>query len=285
MTNLSHHFRKETESLRLTAEEKQAMRSRLLAALGEPVASPYQRFFAPRAFAYAFMSLLVVGSSTVYAAQGSLPGTLLYPIKVGVTERMESALAVTPEAQFAVNVKLAERRIKEVETLAAQGTLDEKATREAEENFDRHSEKIEKAARESASRKQEAIAFATRMNDSVSVLDPFSENGEESQNAALMLSQEAVPAAGMRAAFVEEKTALPATSSSTTEERKLEKESVGDEDKEKKSEVRKNSKRFIEHVRAKVESLKEEHSSSGNDNERDSKTFEREEEQFEDEGA
>jgi hypothetical protein len=57
--------------------------------------------------------LVLAGGSTVYAAQSSLPGDTLYPVKTGV-ESLQ--LAVTPGAAAKANlhIKLAQRRIDEV---------------------------------------------------------------------------------------------------------------------------------------------------------------------------
>lgn len=54
----------------------------------------------------------VAGAGAVYAAQGSLPGDILYPVKTGV-ENLQ--LAVTPgaEAKANLHLKLAQRRIDE----------------------------------------------------------------------------------------------------------------------------------------------------------------------------
>jgi hypothetical protein len=54
----------------------------------------------------------VAGAGTVYAAQGSLPGDFLYPVKTGVEDLQ---LAITPgtEAKADLHLKLAQRRIDE----------------------------------------------------------------------------------------------------------------------------------------------------------------------------
>ena len=81
---------------------------------------------------------IIAGTGTVSAAQGALPGDLLYPIKVSVNEKMEVALAPTPAAKAEVQAKLAERRVEEAQTLASQGRLDKKTAETLTVDFDEH---------------------------------------------------------------------------------------------------------------------------------------------------
>lgn len=67
--------------------------------------------------------LLAFGGGTAAAAENTLPGDLLYPIKVKVNEEVRAALAVTSEAKVAWDARRAERRLEEVEKLAEGGQL------------------------------------------------------------------------------------------------------------------------------------------------------------------
>ena len=73
---------------------------------------------------------------TAYAAQGALPGDPLYPIKVGVTEPLQGALATTPQAKAEWSVELAQRRLQEASTLASQGRLNNNTSNEIQTNLD-----------------------------------------------------------------------------------------------------------------------------------------------------
>jgi hypothetical protein len=57
--------------------------------------------------------LAMVGGSTVYAAQSSLPGDILYPVKTGV-ENLQLAVTTSAAVKANLHIKLAERRIDEV---------------------------------------------------------------------------------------------------------------------------------------------------------------------------
>ncbi len=76
--------------------------------------------------AIALAVILVLGGSsgTAYAAVNSLPGDLLYPIKININEKLESVLARGTEAKARVAVKHAINRIEEVEKLAVAGKLE-----------------------------------------------------------------------------------------------------------------------------------------------------------------
>lgn len=58
-------------------------------------------------------AVLVTGAGSVYAAQSSLPGDVLYPVKVGV-EKLQIAVTVDPESKAYLHLKLAQRRVDEV---------------------------------------------------------------------------------------------------------------------------------------------------------------------------
>ncbi len=66
--------------------------------------------------------ILVTGSGA-YAAEQSLPGDLLYPLKVNVIEPAQGFFNFSPQAQAAWDIQLANNRLAEIEKLAAQGKL------------------------------------------------------------------------------------------------------------------------------------------------------------------
>ncbi len=68
------------------------------------------------------LALLLSGSAS-YAAEGSMPGDLLYPVKVGINEKVGSALAVSAESKAALEAKFAERRLSEAANLAVENKL------------------------------------------------------------------------------------------------------------------------------------------------------------------
>lgn len=229
------HLKKEADTIRLTSAERQLMRARLLEAQSlrlapsQPILSPYRRFLVPRLLALcSFIGIIAIGSGTVSAAQGALPGDILYPIKVNVTEPVEAALASSPREKAETNAKFAERRIHEVETLARRGILDEATAAQAARNFDYYAAQVEKHAKESS--REDDRAFITEVADSLTqVADSLAEADD---------SIDAFSA-----------TTLPQTSELRSNER-------SNDEQDKNERAKKPSKDFADHVRARAWSMK-----------------------------
>ena len=102
--------------------------------------SPYLFIFHRRFVAIAAALLLVVftGGGTAFAAQGALPGTPLYPVKIYVNENVQGALAISDEAKVSFHTSVAQTRLKEAETLASQGKLDATTSQQIENNLNNH---------------------------------------------------------------------------------------------------------------------------------------------------
>ncbi len=135
----------EIRNINLTKDEKNIIFERVMKT---PVLSPYMpkvnvwNFFSiHKSFAYALASLLIfviAGGTLTYAAEGTVPGDLLYPIKVNVTEPMRDALAITPVEKASWNAEKAVRRLNEAETLANKNKLTPKYRQQIEQNFSRN---------------------------------------------------------------------------------------------------------------------------------------------------
>lgn len=142
-----NNLKKEAEHIRLTSAEKSAMRTNIFkganAGAFSAHKSPYMfySFFAHHmrvAVAGVLVFMLAGAGSVSAAAQGALPGDILYPIKVSVNERVEVALASDADAKSLVEVKLADRRVGEAQALLEQGRLDEETADSLGEDFDAH---------------------------------------------------------------------------------------------------------------------------------------------------
>src|SRR3989344_8481829 len=84
--------------------------------------------------------LLTFSGGTALAANSALPGDLLYPVKIGINEKIRGVLAFTSEAEAGYQGDLAVRRIEEIEQLIAEGKLEVTLKEKIEENFEKHSE-------------------------------------------------------------------------------------------------------------------------------------------------
>ncbi len=71
----------------------------------------------------ALLILLILGGGTGIVAENSLPGDILYPVKINVNEKLESVLAVTAKGDAEVSVRQAAERLSEAEKLKDKGNL------------------------------------------------------------------------------------------------------------------------------------------------------------------
>lgn len=104
-----------------------------------PVRASFITRLIPNKMTAAFLTiLLLLSSGTSFAAEGALPGDLLYPVKVEFNERVKSAVALSNEAEARLQARLAEVRLLEAETLAARGELDADASAKLNARLNKH---------------------------------------------------------------------------------------------------------------------------------------------------
>ncbi|MDP2648939.1 MAG: DUF5667 domain-containing protein [Patescibacteria group bacterium] len=151
--DLHTYLNKKGEEFALSADERARMRSVVEQYMEiKPLRAPASHegrgagawggwFFSPRPVALTLVLILFASSAGVTsAAEGSLPGDLLYPIKINVNEPVRGALALSSEARADWASKVAGTRIREVATLAAEGRLDATTTAAARASFESHAE-------------------------------------------------------------------------------------------------------------------------------------------------
>jgi hypothetical protein len=96
------------------------------------------RYLVHQPLAMALVLVLFLGSGMSYAAETALPGDALYTIKTMVNEPVRVALATNPEAHAEIQIELAERRIEEAVTLAAEGRLESATEQTLVAAFEEH---------------------------------------------------------------------------------------------------------------------------------------------------
>lgn len=95
----------------------------------------------------ALLIALMLTGGTTYAAQGAVPGDFLYPVKVEVTENIQSAIALSNEAEAKLQARLTEERLEEAEELASRGDLDAEASADLQTRIEAHySEALKRSA-------------------------------------------------------------------------------------------------------------------------------------------
>jgi hypothetical protein len=131
----------------LSTSEKEVMRQALETSMAQSesvdsrgefsIAGLFAPFFG-RAFAVALVIIILVvsgGYGVAQAANQSLPGETLYPVKTHVSEPLIGTFQWTDEKRALWEHTRAERRLKEAETLAETGRLGENEKKEIEQEL------------------------------------------------------------------------------------------------------------------------------------------------------
>lgn len=101
-----------------------------------------QFFYKPMAIAMVLLVAITAGGGASLAAENSVPGDVLYPVKVGINENVRGAFAFSQEAKAEWKIQQVERRLQEAEKLAAAGDLSAEAAAKIETEFDEHTESM-----------------------------------------------------------------------------------------------------------------------------------------------
>src|SRR5262245_60533234 len=141
MKTLKEQF-KETQQILLTPQEKQSIREQVLWFMNKnPVRVPghnrlhhqgsisnqfsvnqFKLFFIQPMPIFLALALLFTGGVS-FAAEKTVPGDLLYPVKVGVNEEVRGWVALSDHAKASWDARVASRRLEEAEELAARTEL------------------------------------------------------------------------------------------------------------------------------------------------------------------
>lgn len=131
MKELFEKFR----GVQMTAQEKDVGFKRLQTFMNENpiktknlIKSPFYSniLFHHKILASAFAIVIIASATggTSIAAKYSLPGDTLYPVKINLTEKLETLTAITPEEKALVQAKHLDNRLGEAETLSIQNKLE-----------------------------------------------------------------------------------------------------------------------------------------------------------------
>lgn len=142
--NTSEQGKKDIQNIRLSTQEREQILNRILKT---PLPSPYQgswhTWMSVRVSTYALALLLIsagTGSTLTLAAEGSVPGNLLYPLKISISEPIRSVLARSPEDKAVWEVEQIERRLNEAVRLAAKNELTEERALALEKKLRKNTE-------------------------------------------------------------------------------------------------------------------------------------------------
>lgn len=145
-----------TETARLTPDERDSLWGRICNSTETSTASPYiPHVFSYKSRIHEYVTALVIlgllgGVGGVSAAaEQSIPGSVLYPIKIEVTEPARELLLLTPTARANWQVTLLERRLVETrEVLQQPKQSDAKTLAEVGEHIKEHANKAQQLIKE-----------------------------------------------------------------------------------------------------------------------------------------
>ncbi len=101
------------------------------------------KFFNPMPVFASLVLIVLVGGGTTLAAEGSLPGDFLYPVKVDVNEKVVSSFHFSAEAKTEWEIRQAERRLEEAAKLESQSKFSNENKVEIEQKFSDHADRVE----------------------------------------------------------------------------------------------------------------------------------------------
>lgn len=160
MRNLFKQLKKGSREVRLTTEEKNVMRQTLMQFARENpavrtsqtknprgVPSPYSFMRKTRGYRVVSATIiggLLIGGTVSFAAEGVLPGNVLYPVKTQVNERVRGLVATTPHAKAEWDIALVERRLSEMKEVGSLESVPSDTKEFARENVKKYTERAQK---------------------------------------------------------------------------------------------------------------------------------------------
>jgi len=86
--------------------------------------------------------VVLLGGAVSFAAEGTLPGDVLYPVKVNVNESIRAKFTFSPEAETEWEIERAERRIEETVALSERGPVSADTEAKLEDRFNEHAGRV-----------------------------------------------------------------------------------------------------------------------------------------------
>lgn len=130
------------------------------------VRSSFASFILPARSLYAGALTLVLmvagGTQASLAAEDAVPGDILYPVKVALSEPLSFVLTPSAEGKAELAARFASRRIDEAATLSSVGKLDEQTAEELADRFDTHVDVVTKETNSLEAKGEISTSLAVR---------------------------------------------------------------------------------------------------------------------------
>jgi hypothetical protein len=193
MKRFSEQLKKKSETIRMRASEKAELQSRIVAFMeyhplpalvkskpvpkGKMALEPYRLIAIPRHYLgmFAGMTALLFVIVVPALAENAIPGDILYPVKVSVTEEIRSSLKTNAYEKVVWETTRLERRISEARLLAQAGKLTPAAEADVLAAVQVHSDKAKREIETLRTTDADGAAlaqmtFATKLDIQSSVL-------------------------------------------------------------------------------------------------------------------
>lgn len=209
MNQFHEQFKREAETVRMTAAERHALRERIVAHMEyhpmpvQPTVPWRERvtgavytlthnFYMRRAAgAFAIVLLMFVP----FVAERAVPGDVLYPVKVKFNEGVKSTLTRSPYEQVAWETERLERRLAEARILEREGKLTPEMEAQVAEAVKQHSDAVQQSIASIRESDQDAAAIAEiTLSSALDVQSEMLEGGSAALGAAVNSAREAAAA-------------------------------------------------------------------------------------------
>ncbi len=191
-------FKKEMKGVVLDVDQKKHIQKNLVAFMkanpvrkntDERLINQTQRlflFFTQKHMYASIATILVLltGTGTAFAAENTLPGDTLYPVKLHINESVRGAVALTHEARANWETKVAERRLDEASKLESKGKLSPETEAKIEARLETQTKKIKAKIEklEATGNTEIAAAMSARLENALELHEQLLEKLKSSED-------------------------------------------------------------------------------------------------------
>jgi len=189
---------KESKGISMDKERKNSIRNEILSFMKEHPLEKADRKLHPMRVKFGmavFLSIFLAGGVMTARAESALPGEILYLVKLGVNERVESFFAFSDESKARLNIQLANRRFQEAEKLIIQKRINNKNCQQIRDGFLEHAQAIEDCVNKFNDNEMHGIAIKTASEFEASlkahsrVLEEIKYKSENSDDADSLINE------------------------------------------------------------------------------------------------
>jgi hypothetical protein len=163
----------------------------------------HKTFFRDYSIAALCVLLISSGGSAAAAAENSLPNSVLYPIKIHITEPIQSLTKTTPESKITWEIERTKRRMQETQALLSTGKLTSELANDLAEKISDHTEEAQsELSLLGAHDSEQSVALSANLIDTIE---------QEQDNIVAILETQGLPTPSGTPELTSSSTILPTT--------------------------------------------------------------------------